>query len=97
MCVYVCVRALVWTIECYNVRVVLSGPFIRVGVSDSRGIKRRGEEGGGRRGGGCFSPSKQLPLHQPAGPAKPSARRAKSPKAKGLLFGGSSDHKPFED
>lgn len=81
-----------WTIECYNVRVVLCGPFIRVGVSDSRGIKRRGEEGGG-----SFSPSKQLPRHQPAGPAKPSARRAKSPKAKGLLFGGSSDHKPFED
>lgn len=35
-----------WTKECHNIRVVLTGPFIRVGVSDSRGMKKRGRREG---------------------------------------------------
>lgn len=36
----------VWAKECYNISVVLTRPFIRVGVSDSRGIKRMGRREG---------------------------------------------------
>ncbi len=36
-----CVHVCVFVCEYYNIRVVLTGPFIRVGGPDSRGIKRR--------------------------------------------------------
>lgn len=39
-------HASVWTEDYDDIRVVLTGPIIRVGVSDSRGIKRN--EGGAK-------------------------------------------------
>lgn len=88
-CVRLCM--FVWRKECYNMRVVLTEPLIRMGVSESTGRRRKGRTEGRPE----FLSNTTAASPSLRGSAKPLAYQSKFPEAKGLRVGGGAVLTPY--